>query len=257
MDKLMDQASPEQIAKAAERSGCKSVAFTYNDPVIFMEYAIDVAKACREKGIKSVAVTAGYMNPEPRREFYQFIDGANVDLKGFTQNFYRKICAGDLDAVLDTLIYLKKETDVWFEVTTLLIPGENDSDEELEAMTDWYKENLGCDVPLHFTAFHPDWKMLDRPATPIETLLRAREIALRKGLRYVYAGNIHHPESGSTYCLRCGANVVTRDWYEILSWSLDDQGRCRKCGYQIPGRFEGPHGTWGRRRQAVEMGKIV
>ncbi len=183
MDTLADRASPEQLAASAQRLGCASVAYTYNDPVVFMEYAIDVADACRERGVRSVAVTAGYMCPQPRAEFYRHMDAANVDLKGFTERFYRKICGAELGAVLETLEYLRHETQVWFEITTLLIPDENDSNAELEQMTRWIADKLGPDVPLHFTAFHPDWKMMDKPRTPAATLTRAREIALKNGLQ--------------------------------------------------------------------------
>ncbi len=253
METLAAAASPETIAGAAERLGCHSVAFTYNDPVIFHEYAIDVAQACRERGIRSVAVTAGYVCPEPRAEFYRHMDAANVDLKGFTERFYDRICSGHLQPVLDTLVYLKRETKVWFEITTLLIPGENDSEAEVEAMTLWLMENLGPDVPLHFTAFHPDWKMLDKPPTPPATLTRARRIALRNGLRYVYTGNVHDEAGGSTYCHGCGKRVIGRDWYEITDWQLDEGGRCRHCGTACAGVFDGPAGAWGARRLPVSL----
>jgi len=189
MDKLADAASPEQIAATAVRLGCKGVAFTYNDPVIFAEYAMDISDACRERGIKAVAVTAGYIHDAPRREFYAHMDAANVDLKGFTDAFYAKLCSARLQPVLDTLAYLKHETDVWFEITTLLIPGRNDSSGEIAAECKWIAKELGRDVPLHFTAFHPDFKMMDTPHTPPATLTRAREIALGEGLEYVYTGN--------------------------------------------------------------------
>jgi pyruvate formate lyase activating enzyme len=254
VETLAAAASPETIAAAAERLGCHSVAFTYNDPVIFHEYAIDVAQACREHGVRSVAVTAGYVCPEPRAEFYRHMDAANVDLKGFTERFYDKICSGHLQPVLDTLVYLKRETAVWFEITTLLIPGENDSEAEIEAMTLWLMENLGPDVPLHFTAFHPDWKMLDKPPTPPVTLTRARRIALKNGLRYVYTGNVHDEDGGSTYCHGCGQRVIGRDWYEITDWQLDGGGRCRHCGTACAGVFDGPPGAWGARRLPVSLG---
>jgi pyruvate formate lyase activating enzyme len=247
-DTLADQASPEAIAQAAQRLNCRSVAFTYNDPVIFHEYAIDVARACRERGIRAVAVTAGEVCPEPRAEFYRHMDAANVDLKGFSEAFYREVCAGHLQPVLDTLVYLRRETTVWFEVTTLLIPGLNDSDAELEEMTRWFAEQLGTEVPLHFTAFHPDFRMLDRPPTPPATLRRARRIALQNGLRYVYVGNVHDPEGDSTYCPGCGQLMIGRDWFDLTHWGLGPSGRCRKCGTPCPGVFEGPPGVWGRRR---------
>ena len=252
-DTLTDQATPEAIARAASATGSRSVAFTYNDPVIFLEYAIDVAEACRARGIKTVAVTAGYICGEPRVEFYRHMDAANVDLKGFTEDFYQKLCTAHLQPVLDTLVYLKKETDVWFEITTLLIPGQNDSDEELEAETAWIVENLGPDVPVHFTAFHPDWKMLDTPTTPPATLSRARAIALKNGIRYAYTGNVYDAAGGSTYCHGCGALLIGRDWYELGAWNLTDDGRCLRCGAACAGVFDGLPGEWGRRRAPVRL----
>jgi len=253
VDTLADEASPEKIAAAARRLDCRSVAFTYNDPVIFHEYAIDVAAACREAGIAAVAVTAGEVCPEPRAEFYRFMDAANVDLKGFTERFYRQVCGGELGPVLDTLKYLKHETAVWFEITTLLIPGENDADAELDALTRWVAAELGPDVPLHFTAFHPDWKMLDKPPTPPATLTRARRIGLANGLRYVYTGNVHDEAGGSTYCHGCGEVVIGRDWFTLTDWHLDEAGRCAACGTPCPGRFEPRPGTWGARRLPVRL----
>jgi pyruvate formate lyase activating enzyme len=253
MDTLADRATPEMLAAAAVRLGCDSVAFTYNDPVIFMEYAMDVADACRERGVKSVAVTAGYMCAEPRRDFYAHIDAANVDLKAFTGRFYRKICGGELEPVLETLEYLKNETATWFEITTLLIPGENDSDGELDQMTQWIMNKLGPGVPLHFSAFHPDWKMRDKPPTPPATLTRARDIARNNGLRYVYTGNVHDPAGSSTYCHVCGTRLIERDWYQLGEWRLTDHGRCDRCGAQLPGVFDGPPRSWGRRRAAVRL----
>jgi pyruvate formate lyase activating enzyme len=252
-DTLADSASPEGIAAAAERLGCRSVAFTYNDPTIFLEYASDVADAAHDRGIKAVAVTAGYILPEPRRDFYAHLDAANVDLKGFTEDFYRHVCASRLEPVLETLEYLRHETDVWFEVTTLLIPGHNDSDEELDRLTAWMADRLGPDVPLHFTAFHPDYKMLDVPHTPPATLTRAREHGVRNGLRYVYTGNVHDRHGSSTWCPGCGALLMERDWYELGRWGLTDDGHCRACDTAIPGRFEGPPGSWGRRRVPVRL----
>jgi pyruvate formate lyase activating enzyme len=252
-DRLADMASPEQIARAAERLGCRSVAFTYNDPVIFHEYAVDVAQACRERGIRSVAVTAGYVCPEPRREFYRHMDAANVDLKAFTEEFYAGSCFGHLQPVLDTLVYLKRETEVWFELTTLLIPGLNDSEKELEALCQWVVEQLGPDVPLHFTAFHPDWKLRDRPATPAATLQRARRIAHDNGVRHAYTGNVVDPEGHSTYCAACHALLIGRDWHQLTAWHLDPQGRCSACGEPLPGVFERGPGDWGSRRLPVAL----
>jgi pyruvate formate lyase activating enzyme len=252
-DKLAQTASPEKIAQAAAELGCRSVAFTYNDPVIFAEYAIDVAQACHERGIQTVAVTAGYMAEEPRIEFYRNMDAANVDLKGFTDQFYHRLCFGQLEAVLDTLKYLHQETNVWFEVTTLLIPGENDGAAELNQAAEWFSENLGPDVPWHFTAFHPDFKMLDKPCTPPETLTRARQIASSQGLHYVYTGNVHDTDGGSTWCPGCGSLLIERDWFALGRWNLNDN-RCASCGYQIAGKFERNAGTWGPRRLAVSLG---
>jgi pyruvate formate lyase activating enzyme len=253
MDTLADSATPEALADAAVRLGCPSVAFTYNDPVVFMEYAIDIANACHARGVKAVAVTAGYMCDAPRREFYAHMDAANVDLKGFTESFYQKICGARLDNVLETLVYLKRETAVWFELTTLLIPGENDSEAEIDAMTKWVARELGPDVPHHFTAFHPDYKMLDHPPTPPETLSRARAIAMGNGLRFVYTGNVRDEVGGSTWCPGCGARVIGRDGYEITEWSLSDTGRCRRCNTPIPGVFAGLPGRWGSRRKPVRL----
>jgi pyruvate formate lyase activating enzyme len=257
IDTLADQATPEVIARAAERLGCRSVAFTYNDPVIFHEYAIDVAQACREHGVKTVAVTAGEVCPAPRAEFYRHMDAANVDLKGFTERFYRNVCGGELGPVLDTLRYLKHETDVWLEITTLLIPGENDSDTELDQMTRWVAAELGPDVPIHFTAFHPDYKMLGTPSTPPATLTRARRIALANGLRYAYTGNVHDSEGGGTYCHGCGEQVIGRDWYVLSGWKLTGEGACTYCGTPCAGRFDGPPGRWGARRLPVRLRDFV
>jgi pyruvate formate lyase activating enzyme len=254
MDTLGEVTTPEQIAGEAERLGCRSVAFTYNDPVIFHEWAIDVAGACRERGIRTVAVTAGYVCPGPREEFYRYMDAANVDLKAFTDGFYRKICAGALAPVLETIEYLVRETTVWVELTTLLIPGLNDGPEEIDRLTCWVLERLGSDVPMHFTAFHPDWKMRDRPPTPPEVLTRARRIALDNGLRYVYTGNVHDPEGQTTTCAGCGATLIGRDWYELTAWGLDADGRCGSCGMACPGVFEPEPGRWGSRRMPVTMG---
>ena len=253
---LAQAAGPEQIARAAKRLGCRSVAFTYNDPTIFHEYAVDVAQACREHGIKNVAVTGGYVCPEPRREFYRNIDAANVYLKGFTEDFYRKICGAHLQPVLDTLVYLRRETKVWLEITHLMIPGLNDSDSEIEAMTQWIVNNLGPDVPLFFSAFFPAWKMLDRPPTPPSTLKRARQIAVKNGIRYAFTGNIHDPEGDSSYCHRCGALLIGRDGYVITAWRLDARGCCTACGERCAGMFEANPGKWGGKRMPVSIERI-
>ena len=252
-DKLTEMASPEMIAKAANNNSCRSVAFTYNDPVIFLEYAMDVAEACRESGIHTVAVTAGYILPDARKEFFKHIDAANVDLKAFNEEFYKKICGGKLAPVLETLLYLKNETNVWFELTTLLIPGENDSPEEMHKMTEWIVENLGPDVPLHFSAFHPDWKMRDIEFTPHSTLSRSREIALGNGIRNVYLGNVHDKSASSTYCHECGELLIGRDWYELSEWHLDHSGCCVSCRTACPGFFEKDPGYWGAKRLPVSL----
>ncbi len=238
MDTLADRAAPEQLARAAVDQGCHSIAFTYNDPIIFMEYALDVAAACRQQGIRTVAVTAGYIDPEPREVFFAGIDAANVDLKAFTDRFYYKICGGHLEPVLETLEYIHHETDVWLELTTLLIPGENDSPAEIDAMTTWVVENLGPDVPMHFTAFHPDWKMRDKPRTPQSTLSRAREMACKNGVRHAYTGNVSDGEGGSTWCSQCGELLIERHWHTLGHWGLDAEGACGRCGTALAGRFE-------------------
>ncbi|RUL89289.1 AmmeMemoRadiSam system radical SAM enzyme [Tautonia sociabilis] len=255
-DTLADEASPERIAETASRLGCRSVAFTYNDPVIFHEYAIDVARACRSRGIRAVAVTAGEVCPEPRAEFYRHMDAANVDLKAFTERFYREIAAGHLQPVLETLEYLRRETDVWFELTTLLIPGQNDSDAELDAMTRWVVDRLGPDVPLHFSAFHPDYRMRDIPATAPATLRRAREIAMRNGVRYAYVGNVHDPDCDSTFCPSCGTRLIGRDWFELTHWNLTEDGRCPCCSSPCAGVIEPEPGRWGRKRQPVRLASL-
>ena len=251
-DRLTDQASPEAIAKAAKREGCKSVAFTYNDPVIFAEYAMDISDACHDAGIKTVAVTAGYMTDRSRGEFYQHMDAANVDLKAFSERFYEKITLGALQPVLDTLVYLKKETSVWFEITNLVIPGENDSEDELQRMCEWIMKNLGPDVPLHFTAFHPDYKMTDHPPTPHATLTKARLIALSHGLNYVYVGNVHDKTGSSTYCPHCKKKLIERDWYELGEYHIQN-GKCQYCQTPTAGAFENVPGTWGAKRLPVKI----
>ena len=253
MDTLMDQATPEMIARAAQARGCKSIAFTYNDAVFFAEYAMDTADACHELSIQAIAVTAGYIGTQARREFYAKMDAANVDLKGFTDEFYFKLCGARLQPVLDTLVYLRHETDVWFEITTLLIPGKNDSDAELEAESKWIMRELGPDVPLHFTALHPDYKMLDIAHTPASTLSRARKIALAEGLHYVYTGNVHDREGGTTFCPGCAKPVIVRDWYEILDYSLTPDGRCKHCSTRLPGRYDTFERPWGRKRVPVRI----
>ncbi|HWL16270.1 MAG TPA: AmmeMemoRadiSam system radical SAM enzyme [Opitutus sp.] len=252
-DRLCDTASPERIAAAAEQLGCRSVAFTYNDPVVFAEYAIATAHACRARGLKTVAVTAGYITDEARPEFFAAMDAANVDLKAFNEHFYQRLCLGHLQPVLDTLVYLHRETSVWLEVTTLLIPGENDSDTELERAAAWFAAHLGPDVPWHFTAFHPDYKLLATPPTPRSTLERARTIARAHGINFVYTGNVRDALGECTWCPTCGELLIERTGYEIGRYALDEN-HCPACGRRIAGVFEPEPGHWGARRQPVLLG---
>jgi len=252
IEKLSESATPEAIARAAADLGCASVAFTYNDPVIWAEYAIDTAKACHQLGIKTVAVTAGYITPEARPEFYSVMDAANVDLKAFSDLFYRKVTLSSIEPVLDTLKWLKHQSNVWFEITNLVIPDANDGSDEFERMCEWIVKELGTDVPLHFTAFHPDFRMLDKSATPKKTLLRARKIALSHGLKYVYIGNVDDTKHQSTYCPSCKKIVIERNWYELGRYNLDGN-LCKNCGGQIAGVFGSDKGNWGRRRMPVSI----
>ena len=256
IDTLADEASPRQLAQAAVNLGCKSLEYTYNDPLIFHEYAVDTALACRDKGIKNIAVTAGYVHPEPRREFFAVMDAANIDLKAFTDDFYHRVCGGHLQPVLDTLLYVHHETDVWLELTTLMIPGHNDTDEEIDAMTSWVVENLGRDVPMHFTAFHPSWKMMNVHSTPASALTNARHIAIENGVRYAYTGNVHDGEGGSTWCPECGELLIERDVYTLGKWGLE-HGACHQCGFRIAGMFDDQPGNWGSRRLPVRLSDYV
>jgi pyruvate formate lyase activating enzyme len=253
VDTLVDRAMPDEIAAAARRAGCLSVAFTYNDPVIFAEYAIDTADACHASGLKTVAVTAGYMHAAPRREFYARMDAANVDLKGFTEAFYHQLTGAHLQPVLDTLVSLRQETDVWVEITTLVIPGRNDGDEELDAMSRWIVRELGADTPLHFSAFHPDYRMMDVPPTPASTLTRARAVARAAGLRHVYTGNVRDLAGGTTTCPGCGAALIVRDWYDIREYRLTADGQCPDCHARLSGRFGAYGGSYGNRRAPVGL----
>jgi pyruvate formate lyase activating enzyme len=254
LDTLADAAPPEAIAEAAARLGCRSVAFTYNDPVVFLEYAVDTAVACHARGIRTVAVTAGYVSPAARRDLFAHMDAANVDLKAFTDAFYRRTCFGELAPVLETLEYLKHETRVWLEITTLLIAGLNDADAEIEALAGWVAARLGPDVPLHFTGFHPDFRMLDRPSTPVSTLARARAIARAGGLRHVYTGNVPDPGGQNTQCASCGTLLIEREGYELGAWNLGPGGVCGECGAACAGVFEPEPGRWGARRLPVRLG---
>jgi len=250
-DRLTSYATPEEVVDAAISSNSKSIAFTYNDPVVFAEYAIDCAKLARKKGIKTVAVTAGYINPEAREEFFEFIDAANVDLKAFTDDFYKKLCFAELKPVLDTLVWIKTRSNVWLEVTTLLIPGQNDSEKEIAELSKWFLDNLGKDTPLHFTAFHPDFKLINLPPTPSTILRRARLQAKSIGLHHVYTGNVNDIEGQSTYCPDCNSLLIERNWYDLGYWGLDEQGRCKKCGHKLAGHFDPKPGNWGRRIRRV------
>jgi pyruvate formate lyase activating enzyme len=252
-DRLTQEVPPQAIANAARNAGCASVAFTYNDPIIFHEYAVDTAQACRANGVASVAVTAGYITKEPRAEFFAAMDATNIDLKSFSQDFYRKLTGAHLEPVLETIAYVAKETDCWLELTTLLIPGENDSSGEIEALAQWVLEHCGPDVPLHFTAFHPDFRMLDHSATLPETLLHARNIARAVGLHHVYIGNAHHKAAQSSYCTGCATRVIERDWHALSGWNLDETGHCNNCKTKFAGRIKGAPGTWGRKRKPVRI----
>jgi pyruvate formate lyase activating enzyme len=251
MDTLQAEATPKRIVDVAHMTGSKSIAFTYNDPVIFLEYAKDVALEAKKVGIKSVAVTAGYINEKPREEFFSFIDAANVDLKAFNEKFYKEITGGELAPILDTLKYLKQETNVWFELTTLLIPGLNDSEKEIHEKTQWIVEHLGADVPIHFTAFHPDFKIRDIPPTPYSTLKMARDIAMKNGIRYAYTGNVHDNHGSSTYCHHCHKKLIERDWYEIGAYHVTADGTCQFCNTPVAGQFSATAGDWGAKRLPV------
>ncbi len=253
-DVLSSSATPAMVAEAAVQGGCASIAFTYNDPIIFAEYAIDCAIAAHERDVRTVAVTSGYITAEARPAFFEHFDAANVDLKAFTDDFYRGVCFAELGPVLDTIRWLVRETEVWVELTTLLIPGHNDSPDEVARLCDWVVEEAGSDVPLHFTAFHPDFKLTEAPPTPPDTLRRARAQALQAGLQHVYTGNIRDREGQSTYCVGCGACLIARDGYRIEAWALDGRGRCAACGVPLAGHAQGQPGTWGARRQRVSIG---
>ncbi len=255
MDSLAFKATPEMIVAEALKQNCKSLAYTYNDPVIFLEYAVDVAKLARESGLKNVAVTAGYINEEAREEFFQYMDAVNLDLKAFSERFYHKLCTATLDNVLESARYIYHKTSCWLELTTLLIPDENDNDEEINAMCNWILSELGPDVPLHFTAFHPDFKMLDKPRTPADTLKKARDIALHHGIHYVYCGNIHDAQSQTTRCPKCAQDLIVRDWHQLKEWHIGQGGHCCGCGTKIAGFFESSPGNWNGNRKAVLPGQ--
>lgn len=253
LDTLAQRATPEAIAAAAQTHQCSSVAYTYNDPVIFFEYALDVSAACTEKSIKNVAVTAGYICDKPREKFFNAMDAVNIDLKAFTDRFYWKLCGAHLEPVLETLKYVKHETNCWLEITTLLIPGENDSHSEITMLAEWVYENLGDETPLHFSAFHPDFKMRNHPRTPLSTLAKARDIALQTGLKHVYTGNVHDVPGDTTHCAQCGETLIVRDWYQLITWNVDAHGCCPSCGYPLAGTFEQRPGQWGAHRKVLKI----
>ncbi|MBF0358232.1 MAG: AmmeMemoRadiSam system radical SAM enzyme [Magnetococcales bacterium] len=253
MDTVANRAEPELIAMAAKQTSSHSVAYTYNDPVIFLEYAIDTALACREQGIKSVAVTAGYITEKGAEKFFPVMDAANVDLKAFSEAFYSKLAGGHLQPVLEILEYIKKETSVWLELSTLLIPGQNDSEPELRDMTQWVVDRLGPDVPMHFSAFHPAWKMGQTPPTSQKTLAKARQIALESGVRYAYTGNIADSVCESSYCHSCGELLIERVRYQLGRWHLDEDGCCKRCSTPCAGVFAEKPGDWGAKRVQVNM----
>ena len=248
MDRVMDRATPQAIARSAQTHGSKSVAFTYNDPVVFFEYALDTADACHAQGLQTVAVTAGYIHEAPRQEFFAKMDAANIDLKSFSDEFYVKLTGSHLQPVLDTLAYVHHHTNCWLEITTLLIPGYNDSDAELAALSKWVMQELGADVPVHFSAFHPDWKMADDSPTPPATLSRARRIALDAGLHHVYTGNVHDIDGGTTFCASCHHPLIVRDWYQINQYNVSEAGNCLQCGTALAGHFEKFKKPFGRQR---------
>lgn len=252
VDRASAEATPETIAEAAVRLGCHSVAFTYNDPVIWAEYAVDTARACHARGVRTVAVTAGYITAEARPYFFQEIDAANVDLKAFGETFYRQLTYSHLQPVLDTLEWLKRESDVWFEITNLMIPSKNDAPDEVQRMCGWIVDRLGDEVPVHFTAFHPNFRLLDVPATPLETLLEAYDIARRQGIKYVYVGNVQDSRHASTYCPHCSKLLMERHGYELGTYHLQGN-RCGYCSGVVAGVFLDQPGQWGARRQPVRI----
>ncbi len=253
MDKLQAIATPDMIAKSALLSGCQSVAYTYNDPVIFLEYAVDIARACHEYGIYNVAVTAGYITPQARPDFFEYMDAVNLDIKAFTQDFYHKLCTAHLDNILETAHYLVHERKLWLEITTLLIPDENDSPKEIEQLCRWMLDNLGAGVPIHFTAFHPDYKMTDKIRTPPQTLLNAYKIARDMGIKYVYTGNIHHPPTATTYCSQCNNPIIVRDWHSVNQYNIAQGGHCPHCGTHIAGLWGQKLGDWGAKRARLDV----
>jgi len=255
--KLDDQRSrliaPQEVVELAQREQAESIAFTYNDPTIFGEFVIDIAQAARQAGVATIMVTAGYIDARAREEIYAEIDAVNVDLKAFTDDFYRKLTFSNLQPVLETIAWLVHQTDVWVELTNLIIPDHNDAAGEIAEMSDWILEALGDAVPIHFTAFHPDFKLTDKPRTPPETLMRARQQALDRGLKYVYVGNIFDDDGQATFCGGCGARVIDRDWHAVTLYRLDEAGCCPDCGFSLPGQFQRAPGLSAGRRRATGL----
>lgn len=239
LDALRVEASPSDVAAAAVRAGAQGVAFTYNDPVVFAEYAIDTAHACHDQGILAVAVTGGFIAEGAREEFFSIMDAANIDLKAFRADVYRDLCGVDLAAVLDTIAYAAREAATWVELTTLVIPGYNDDEKQLRNEFAWIRERCGSDTPLHLTAFHPAYRMRDTPPTSAATLARARTWARAEGLRFVYTGNVHDRAGSTTRCPTCGGELVVRDGFSLAENRLAPGGRCPACGVQVPGVWNG------------------
>lgn len=227
--------TPEQIAMSAQEQDCAGVAFTYNEPIIAAEYVIDCAKACHQCGVKTIAVSNGYVLEEARRQFFGEIDAVNIDLKSFTEDFYQRICSGHLQPVLDTLRYLVNETPVWVEITNLIIPGKNDNVSEINELTRWIVQELGTQVPLHFSAFHPSFRMKNNPACGLVILERAREIAMENGIKFVYLGNVRHPNGSNTFCPSCNQLLIDRSGFSVSNHLVLSDGSCSYCGCAIPG----------------------
>ncbi|WP_245703006.1 AmmeMemoRadiSam system radical SAM enzyme [Raineyella antarctica] len=262
--RMAEEASPRAIAAAAHQWQATSVAFTYNDPAIYPEYAIDIARACHVQDVRTVAVTSGFMMPAVRRELFGVMDAANIDLKGFDEEFYQSFIGGSLRPVLDTLIYVRHRTSTWLEITNLLVPGHNDAPDRLRAMCTWIHDELGPDVPLHFSAYRPDPRMPETglaasglagvPPTPPEALLRAVDIAREVGLRYVYSGGAGTPATGTTYCHGCGAALIEREGHTVQRYRITSQGRCPECRAVLPGAFDDRPGDFGARRIPIRLG---
>ncbi|VEG26100.1 AmmeMemoRadiSam system radical SAM enzyme [Actinomyces howellii] len=252
---LSEQAPVAQVAALARGLGARGVALTYNDPVVFAEYAIDIASACHDLGLEAYAVSVAWVCREPGRELFGAVDAANIDLKAFTEEFYRRLTGARLRDVLATLVDLRAATTTWLELTTLLVPGLNDSPQEVGALASWVARELGEDTPLHLTAFHPAHRMRDRPPTALSVLERARASALEAGLRFVYLGNVPPGTGSTTSCPGCGTPVVERHGYTVSAYRLDGRGRCQGCGLGLPGVLDpADPGGFGNARRRVSLG---